>query len=57
MAPIWTHFNSYLVRWMMRKYKTLCGRKTKASKKLHLIARKMPNAFVHWKAGYTLMLG
>jgi len=57
MAPIWTHFISYLVRWMMRKYKTLCGRKTKASKKLHLIARKMPNAFVHWKAGYTLMLG
>jgi RNA-directed DNA polymerase len=58
MAPIWNHVNHYLVRWMMRKYKTLCRHKTRASKKLQLLAQEMPQAFVHWKAGYcTSMVG
>ncbi len=58
MAPIWNHVNHYLVRWMMRKYKTLCRHKTRASKKLQLLAQEKPQAFVHWKAGYcTSMVG
>ena len=58
MTPVWNHVNYYLVHWMMRKYKHLCRHKTEASKKLKLLAQKMPNAFVHWKAGhYTLIAG
>jgi len=58
MAPVWKHMNYYLVHWMMRKYKHLTGHKTRASRKLRLLAEKMPNAFVHWKAGYyTSMVG
>ena len=58
MSPVWQHMNHYLVHWMMRKYKHLTGHKTRASRKLRLLAEKMPNAFAHWKAWYnTSMVG
>jgi RNA-directed DNA polymerase len=30
MSVIWEHMNDYLVRWMMRKYKSLASHKTRA---------------------------
>ena len=53
MSPVWQHVNYYLVHWMMRKYKQLSGHKTRASRKLRLLAEENPNLFAHWKAGYT----
>ena len=57
IAAVWHQMNLYLVRWMMRKYKHLNGHKTRASKKLRLLAEKYQNSFVHWKAGYISMAG
>jgi len=53
MAPVWQHMNYYLAHWMRRKYKQLSGHKTRASRKLRLLAEDNPNLFAHWKAGYT----
>ena len=53
MSPVWQHVNYYLVHWLMRKYKQLSGHKTRASRKLRLLAEENPNLFAHWKAGYT----
>ena len=53
MAPVWHHMNYYLAHWMRRKYKQLSGHKTRASRKLRLLAEDNPNLFAHWKAGYT----
>ena len=57
MSPVWQHVNYYLVHWMMRKYKQLSGHKTRASRKLRLLAEENPNLFAHWKAGYTSTAG
>jgi len=57
MAPVWQHMNYYLVHWMMRKYKQLKRSKTRASRKLRLLAEENPNSFAHWIAGYTSMVG
>jgi RNA-directed DNA polymerase len=43
--------NKTLVRWALRKYKTLRGHKTIASKFMQDIARQSPDLFAHWRAG------
>lgn len=57
MSVIWKHMNDYLVRWMMRKYKTLARHKTRARHALGLLARKFPTAFVHWGMGCLPAVG
>ena len=57
MDAVWRHMNLHLVRWMMRKYKTLQKHKTKAGRMLWLRARKNPEMLVHWKEGYLPMAG
>ena len=52
MSVIWDHMNTYLIRWMQRKYKNLAKHKTVARRALGELARSIPNAFVHWKLGY-----
>jgi RNA-directed DNA polymerase len=43
--------NDYLVRWAMRKYKRLRGRRTRASSWLASIAQREPTLFAHWQMG------
>lgn len=57
MSVIWKHMNDYLVRWMMRKYKTLARHKTRARRALGQLARRFPNAFVHWEMGCLPSVG
>lgn len=51
MYKVLRHFNKTLVAWIMRKYKSLRGRKTRAVKFLQRIAEKEPYLFVHWNMG------
>lgn len=57
MISVWRHMNAYLVRWLMRKSKRLARHKTRARRTLGQLAVAMPEAFVHWKAGYAPMAG
>ena len=57
MSVIWKHMNDYLVRWMMRKYKTLARHKTRARHALGRLARRFPTAFVHWGMGCVPAVG
>ena len=50
MSVIWKHMNDYLVRWMMRKYKTLARHKTRArhaSGGLPVVSRR-PSCIGEW---------
>lgn len=51
LHPVWTHFNRSLVKWAMRKYKRLKGRKIKASVFIQNIMKSHPDLFEHWKLG------
>lgn len=55
MRPVWEHMNGFLVRWLMRKHKTLAWHKRRARRTLGRLAETWPGAFVHWKAGYAPM--
>jgi RNA-directed DNA polymerase len=50
LEPVWTQFNSVLVKWVRRKYKKLNG-KTKASRMLEAVMNKQPHLFSHWQKG------
>lgn len=52
LKPLWDSVNAYLMRWLMRKYKRLAKRTTRARRRLASLAQAMPKAFVHWEAGY-----
>ena len=52
MAPVWHHMNLYLMRWLMRKHKSLVRRTGRAIKTLERMAVSMPVKFVHWEKGY-----
>jgi len=43
--------NDYLVRWAMRKYKRLRGRRTRAAQWLVSVYRREPALFAHWRLG------
>jgi RNA-directed DNA polymerase len=43
--------NEFLVRWAMRKYKTLKRRKKQACAWLASIAKRYPRLFAHWRLG------
>jgi len=47
------HINTYLVRWVMRKFKRFKGHQTRAKEWLRSVARRTPNLFAHWKLGLT----
>ena len=51
MNPLWNHVNSYLIRWMQRKYKHLSGHRMRAGQMLGRIAASSRKAFVHWERG------
>ena len=45
------HFNKTLVRWAMRKYKSLRFSKHRAVALLERVAQQRPGLFVHWERG------
>ncbi|MEU4245759.1 group II intron reverse transcriptase/maturase [Actinoplanes sp. NPDC026619] len=48
-----TRINSYLVRWIRKKYKRLAA-KRKALAKMQEIARRYPRMFAHWRITATV---
>ena len=57
MSTVWKHVNAYLVRWLMRKYKSLARHKVRAWRALGRLAQQFPRAFVHWRSGFAPMAG
>ena len=57
LSPVWRQMNGFLVRWLMRKYKSLAWHKRRARRSLGCLAEKWPETFVHWKEGYAPMAG
>lgn len=51
MYAIVRHVNKSLVRWVMRKFKTLRCRKTCAAALLDRCMTRSPGLFVHWREG------
>jgi len=50
LAPVFRPLNLAFVRWAERKYKKrFKGRKRRAGRWLHAIARRQPNLFAHWR--------
>jgi RNA-directed DNA polymerase len=49
LYPLLRHINWGLVRWAMRKYKSLYGHKHRAQQWLVGVARRQPNLFAHWR--------
>jgi RNA-directed DNA polymerase len=47
------YFNQRLVRWAMRKYRHLHGRKMRAIAVFDRLAKVRPNLFAHWAQGMT----
>lgn len=51
LSSIFRHFNRVHVKWAMRKYKKLKGRKRRAYNLIQKININNPNLFAHWKIG------
>lgn len=51
LDSVFRHFNQTLVKWAMRKYKRLRGRKTQAIDFLSNLAKGNPKLFAHWSGG------
>jgi group II intron reverse transcriptase/maturase len=51
MYVVWRHFNTTLVAWAMRKFKSLRQRKTQAGRFMERIAQRDPSLFYHWSIG------
>jgi RNA-directed DNA polymerase len=51
MTAVWHHMNAYLMRWLLRKHKSLARHKTRAKHALGKLAAASPRAFVHWEMG------
>lgn len=52
MKPLWRSINAYLARWLMRKYKHLAKRRTRAYRELSRLAVKLPGMFVQWESRF-----
>jgi hypothetical protein len=48
LRHLWRHFNQTLVRWALKKYKSLKG-KVMAGDFLMKIANENPKLFIHWE--------
>ncbi|GAA1228943.1 group II intron maturase-specific domain-containing protein [Streptomyces aureus] len=53
LTSFMTRINSYLVRWIRKKYKRLAA-KRKALAKMQEIARRYPRMFAHWRITPTV---
>ena len=50
-------FDRILMRWAMRKYKKLKGRRRRAMHWLGRLARQQPQLFAHWRSGFLPAVG
>jgi RNA-directed DNA polymerase len=57
MSAVWLHMNDYLVRWLMRKYKSLARHKARAWQALAQLGQVNRDAFVHWSLGCVPKVG
>ena len=55
--PILDNVEHYLVRWAMRKYKRLRGRKRQAKKWLKSVRKRETDLFVHWRLSLKSQVG
>lgn len=55
--PVAEHLDGIIVRWAMRKYKRLRGRKVRAFAWLDRIKRERPRLFVHWCGAGSFSVG
>lgn len=53
LYPTLRNINEHLMRWAMKKYRTLYRRPTRARAWLAAIAARQPDLFAHWKFGLT----
>ena len=53
LGPLLRYVNQTLQAWVMRKFKSFEGRKTRAMLFLMRLARDCPSLFAHWKLGRT----
>jgi len=53
MYRVSRYVNQRLVRWAMRKYKHLRGRKVKTIATLERLVKARPNLFAHWSLGMS----
>ena len=53
LGPFLQYVNQTLQAWIMRKFKSLKGHKTKARLFLMRLAGECPGFFAHWKLGRT----
>lgn len=51
MSVVWKHMNEYLMRWLMRKHRSLARHKTRAWQALGKLGQANREAFVHWSLG------
>jgi RNA-directed DNA polymerase len=51
LHPSLQRINDYLIRWAMRKYKRLRGRRTRTAQWLASIYKREPTLFAHWRLG------
>ena len=51
LYSLFRHFNQFITRWAMRKFKKLRGHKRRAEYRLGKIAESNPNLFHHWQIG------
>lgn len=48
LRRVFDHFNVYLFRWAMRKYKDLRRHWTRAAERVHRVQTRQPGLFAHW---------
>ena len=51
LSSIGRHINLTLMAWLMRKYKNLARKKTKAGRIMLKMSRENSELFAHWKQG------
>jgi hypothetical protein len=54
VTPVAERIDRHLMRWALRKYKRLKGRKPRARAWLRGVRQRQPGLFAHWNLRYTL---
>jgi RNA-directed DNA polymerase len=54
VTPVAERIDRHLMRWALRKYKRLKGRKPRARAWLRGVRQRQPGLFAHWSLRYTL---
>jgi len=55
LASVFRHFNTTLIAWARKKFKTLKSSKRKAANFMKNISKRQPCLFVHWRIGMVDM--